>query len=224
MHYTSFRARLQREIESNGVASESNARLDGAIEEQVESAIEMYGNAPRDVYYAIQDPAGAKGDISMALSETTLDALVKALNQLALASPIWSDRSFPHKLLSINPKAGLQHDVFIPRFKSECIGRMVIEHVGVMQVQQAQQLFRVYQLVPQSSTLAGWIFEGLVHALLSDVDANSSIERKLFPMAHDNENSNELHYYLRSTDPVPFSLPDRKFTAVDLPGGKFNWP
>lgn len=200
--------------------------IESSVEKQVEEAIKIYGNAPRDVYTAIIDPTQAEQGIETALKEITLDDLVRVVHQLAVASPRWSEHYFPHKLLAIDVKANAdahsQHDEFIPRFRSEHIGKKVIEHVGFLQIQQARGLFRVYQCLPQSSTLAGWIFEGLVHRILSGAD--SSAEKKLVPMEYVPKKAKGLYYSLSSEPSAPFPLPDREFTAVEFPGGNFNWP
>ncbi|KAL5534792.1 hypothetical protein ACEPAG_1256 [Sanghuangporus baumii] len=152
----------------------------------VEDAIEQYGEVPRDISEAVFDgyeSIDAKIDAALKATMGDLDKLMIAVSRLGSERPVLGGDPPLHKLFAIQPVAQgrkyTKDDIFLPKFKSEPIGKRIVAQVGRLPFAQARKFLATIRLFPESSSLAGWIFQSLACEKL----ASGNVQSEMFSMA-----------------------------------------
>ncbi|EJC97352.1 uncharacterized protein FOMMEDRAFT_32521, partial [Fomitiporia mediterranea MF3/22] len=191
----------------------------------VKDAVHRYGEAARDIKSAVFDgfaQAEKKYRAALTLDTVTLDALIDALACIG-TEQVPDPESFSHKLFSVEPVGGetqlsYGHDTFVPKFKSDQIGKIVMERVRRLHVNQARKFSHLFGLFPESSTLGGWIFESYACHLLG----SGNIQQRLIPMLFKSCTDTHRVYEARLHEDSGTRLLNRmrKQASVTFPDGK----
>ena len=182
------------------------SNLDCAFKVLLENAIEEFGHAPRDVY---------NGVFYLPTSRRERDEAVYFANYSALASfasKFSRDRhldSLSHKLIKVEPtEAFLSKDGWDIDFKSAYIlGKVMAsarsEHDGY--------LWRAYHAFrgASASTLAGYLFEEIIHRIFAHGWMGVTHEPQLTPMVADGKPPPTF-----SSDPASAPLPTSSFPPL----------
>jgi len=203
---------LQTETETEVMVDEAgqpDALVDNALETLVDNATEEFGFAPRDVY---------SGVVELRRTRRRHAATMKKLNysMLKTLTEAFSDKldpnGFTHRVVAIFPVGfldddGFADDVWEINFKSNRITREIVELMRLEEDKHLREMYDLFRKIPESSALAGWVFEAIVHRTLS---GGRQSELEPIPMV-----SNRCHPPLFSTDPS--SLPSTPGTSLLSP-------
>lgn len=142
------------------------------LKEMLHQAIQLYGEAPRDIYTGIFKrikPSVFKSGVTHVLEFILYAELVETMRAIATFSIMDAQLDSACRLIAIDVKRGhpMDPDSFVPKFRSASIGEQIMEKYGHLQYQQARDLFNVYRALPEFASEAGWILEGLAHGVLS---------------------------------------------------------
>ena len=163
--------------------------VDEAVKILVRNATEAFGFAPRDVYRGIFNLPEMKDqhtDAVRDLDYSSLKTLVKAF-----ASNRELD-SLPHQVVAVYPRCPSGDiDTREIDFKSIRIARAAVRCMRVREDENIRETFQCLHEIPESSVLAGWVFEAIAHRALSDRSINNCV-----PMLSN------------GTTPPTFSTPD----------------
>ncbi|KAL5495831.1 hypothetical protein ACEPAI_1295 [Sanghuangporus weigelae] len=151
----------------------------------VEDAIEQYGEVPRDISEAVFDgyeSINAKIDAALNAAMWDLDKLMTAVSRLGSDRSVLGDDPPSHKLFAIQPvvqgRKYTKDDIFLPKFKSGPISKRIVAQVGRLQLAHARKFLATIRLFPESSSLAGWIFQSLACEKL----ASANVQSEMFSM------------------------------------------
>lgn len=166
--------------------------VDIALNSLLHNAIEEFGLAPRDVFYGVfcfHEMKSRHDKAIQKLNYSTLKTLVQAFaGELAIDE-------FSHHVVSVYPEEGLPRlDDWKIDFKSNRIATKVMELMRSEEDARLQELYNFFHQIPESSILAGRIFEARVHRMLSDGWRSNSPVPQPIRMVSD------------STDPPLFSV------------------
>ncbi|KAL5480206.1 hypothetical protein ACEPAI_1476 [Sanghuangporus weigelae] len=201
-----------------------------AIRELIKETIKKYGSVPRDVYSAIINEEHHKRMLTDAINALSYEVLLKTLEEIKSLSENQSPSTSELLVIHVEWSSGRDPDTFIPGFRSEHISRMMIEKLGHLTHVQAKRLFREFRWHLESSTLAGWIFEGLAHGVLQGSESDTSLAGPLRMMKLRSEPSDRKHMHfstLRSRatgEPLHNFIQRRVYTQVDVDKKGFLWP
>ena len=144
--------------------------VDNALEILVDNAIEEFGFAPRDVYGGVFNPHGTRRKHAHVVENLDYTAMQKTVRFFSAKSGLDSITSRhvvvvfprPHPTDSL-----LNDDRWAIDFKSIRIAKKATERMQLLQFEQLHEMFGLFHRIPASSTLAGWVFEAIVHRLFS---------------------------------------------------------
>ena len=158
-----------RDIDMTGEAHKILVR--NALGILVRNATEEFGFAPRDVYNGVFHLSRTRDRHAIHLNRLDyeqLEAIVCTFSQERKL--INSDLS--HRIIAISPlpstpRGDHNYDHWTIDFKSIRIAKEVVES---MRFEQDKYLWEMYHLLnnPESASLAGWVFEAIVHRMFSE--------------------------------------------------------
>ncbi|KAL5482842.1 hypothetical protein ACEPAI_9437 [Sanghuangporus weigelae] len=204
-----------------------------AIRELIKETIKQYGSVPRDVYSAIINENHHKTMLTNEINALSYEVLSKTLEVIRSPSQNESpSTSVSHRLLvsRVEWSSGRDSDTFIPCSRSEHISRMMIEKLGHLTHAQAKRLYREFRWHSESSTLAGWIFEGLAHGVLQGSESDTSLAGPLRMMKLRSESIDRKHMHFSTLgsrakkEPLHNFIQRRVYTVVDVDKKGFLWP
>ena len=143
--------------------------VDNALKILVRNATEEFGFAPRDVYDGVFQLYETRDKHSAAVGEfdhTKLQETVRSFSQDHGLTTETSHRVvvvFPHPLTSL-----FNLDRWGIDFKSIRIAREAMESMQLQEVERLREMYQLFHRIPESSILAGWVFEAIVHRLFTD--------------------------------------------------------
>jgi len=140
--------------------------VDKALKILVCNATEEFGFAPHDVYNAVLDLPATREFHATAVKNPNYSKL-KTLVKL------FSDKreldDFSHRVVAVHPVPFLAKlDRWVINFKSNRIGWKVVESMRLEEDKHLRETYGFLRRSPESSGLAGWMFEAIVHHMLSD--------------------------------------------------------
>ena len=196
------------------------------LEQLVDRSIGIYGEAARDVYDSIFEKRSLDNEITQALKDLTLEALVDAMSSLVAPSAESFKMATSRKLISLDVRLTLPNepDDFVPKFKSVDIGKRVLERYAHLEHKEAIRLFNVFRRSPQSSVTAGWIFEGLVHGTLCDQVPSSALRGPLVAMLRGGTTSTPNFTTMQDSGTQCLPIRLRTYTVVDFSRATFAPP
>jgi len=147
-------------------ASVDNAAMDNALGILVRNAIDEFGFAPRDVY---------NGVLHLDQTRKLHDTAVKKLDYSKLKSLVetFSDKcqldDFSNRVVAVYPtQTSLNHDIWTISSKSNQIGKQVVELIRLEEDKHVRETYGLLHKIPESSSMAGCIFEAIVHRMFSN--------------------------------------------------------
>jgi len=186
--------------------------VDDALKILVCNATEEFGFVPRDVY---------EGVLDLPTTRSTHAAAVKKLNytKLNILAEIFSNNPqleiFSHRVVAIHPvQCAGRHDGWTITFKSKRIAREVVELMRLEEDKYLRKTYDLFRKIPESSTLAGWVFEAIVHRMLSD---GRELEGPtLRPIRMDRDESDPPTFSIEPSSSPP-STPDASLSSLPPP-------
>ncbi|EJD07138.1 uncharacterized protein FOMMEDRAFT_152496 [Fomitiporia mediterranea MF3/22] len=148
-------------------------------------AIYQFGNVLRDVTEAVYigDHKSLFENIRLAINsgKSNLGQLTNALLQIGKEESMTKENAPSHQLFIIEPRdsnpLSAKNDVFVPMFKSDVIKDKLEAAWGHLKIEEAKKFVSVFRLFPESSTLAGWIFQSLACELMSSANVQQHLVR-----------------------------------------------
>jgi len=141
--------------------------VDNALKILVHNATEEFGFAPRDVYNGVFRLSQTREDHATALENfdcAELREITKTFNvQLGLVS------GHSHRVVVVfpYPPEHLDFDGWGIDFKSIQIREKMMESMRLQEDEPLWELYGYFRRVSDGSTLAGWVFEAIVHRMFS---------------------------------------------------------
>ena len=186
--------------------------VDEAFRILVRNATEEYGFAPRDVYEGVFDLPTIRDEyanVVQGLSYSDLKNIVETFSKnchLGRSS---------HHVVAVSPsQSGPRLDKWTIQFKSI---RIAEEVAVAMRKEEHKYLLETYSLLyktPASSSMAGWIFESMVHCMLS---GGSDLTPQPTLMTSDGGDPPTFSTGPSIPNaPPPLAMPHKTITQVDL--------
>ena len=216
--------------------------VDNALEILVHNAIEEFGLAPRDVYSGLFEPRSTGRLHDNAVRDLDYTEMQKTVRFFSTKCGL--DSATSHHLIVVFPRPHptdslLEHDRWAVDFKSIRIARKVTELMRLQNIERLWEMYQSFHRNPQSSTLAGWVFEAIVHRLLSGgcqsgpvlrpirTDHNGSSDSPVFytdpsPPTPDTSSSGPLRLRTRAVTGVNFT--DCRLSDMTLKNGRYYIP
>ena len=138
--------------------------LGTALKILVQNATEEFGFAPRDVYDGVFDLPETMKKHAIAVKLFDYSKLTTLTGMFAIRYDL---DAFSHRVVVVRPTSFLyKPDMWLIVFKSIRIARKVVE---LMLSEEDSHLWKVYRPLQRGggSTLAGWLFEAIVHRMFS---------------------------------------------------------
>ena len=201
--------------------------VDRALDILVEHAAGELGFSPRDVYDAVFRPDLSEQEHTNPMAQVNYSKLESYISQFRESK---SDPDSPsHQVITVDH---IQSDLFKivhvaweMNFKSPQIARKAVEHLRREEMNHLRKMFRLFKGFFYGDSLAGWIFEAMVHRKFYDGWQQSDRSPQYIPMrTHLNENPRGPPAFStdpfdgtdRSPRPAPLSPNGKEFIDVDL--------
>ena len=143
--------------------------VDNALKILVHNATEEFGFAPRDVYGGVFQLYETRDKHSAAVGELDYTKLQETVRSFSQDHGLTTETShrvvvvFPHPLTSL-----FNLDRWGIDFKSIRIAREAMKSMQLQEIERLREMYQLFHRIPESSILAGWVFEAIVHRLFSD--------------------------------------------------------
>ena len=156
--------------------------VDNALKILVDNAIEEFGFAPHDVYGGVFEPHNTR--LQHAHAVENLDHIAMQATVRFSSQKSGLDSTTSHHVVVVFPRPHptdslLNHDRWAIDFKSIRIAKKVMEWMQLLQFEHLQEMFGLFHKIPASSTLAGWVFEAIVHRLFSGGWQSKSVSQPI---------------------------------------------
>jgi len=186
------------------------ADTEKALKILVCNAVEEFGSIPRDVYNGILGVHDLGSQHSIAANKLDFNQLKGIVTSFVGNCGIAFEYS--HRVIAVFPLPPegrrIGSDRWAIDFKSIRIARKVMELMNLRESEHIREMYGFFNGHPQSSTLAGWIFEVIVHRLFSSGWKSGTAPQPI-PMGSKGPSDSPLF----STDP-PSSTPDTPLSPL----------
>jgi len=192
-----------------GGGTQPPAPVDNLLKILVCNAAGEFGFAPHDVYEGIFFSRSTKGKHNEALREVDYPKLVTLSKAFHMDCEL---DEYSHRIIAVSPvRASVRNDGWTIDFKSSQIAKAVVLSMLLLATERLRGMYDLLHNVPQTSGMAGRIFEAIAHRVLSGKDvpqSTSMISDKSIPPT----------FSATNTRPPPTSPRDRArtVTIVDL--------
>ena len=172
--------------------------VDNALKTLLENATEEFGHAPHDVYQGVFNLGSTIGNHDTTIQKLTHSSLKE------LVEKFYTDLEFEgasHHIIMVSPRpfeANL--DMWTIDFKSVRIERKVVESMRKLEARHLGDTYSLLSEIPDSSSMAGWVFEAIAHRNLTAGWTNGT------PPYPTSMESNDLEPPTFSTTPSPTHL------------------
>ena len=200
--------------------------VDNAFEILVRNATEEFGFAPRDVYKGIFHLRKKKLDHAAAANALNHSDLVTIVREFSMDMRLGG---FSDRVVTVRPRPGGGDDysVWEMDFKSIRIAREVAVSMRLGEDKYLWETYDILRVSPECSPLAGWVFEAIVHRVLSGGQLDGSAPHHI-PMVCNKEEPPLFSTDPSSTpdssllSPAPLRAHTRDVTRVDFAHGLDN--
>ena len=161
----------KNEDEDRGKAGQPQAPvdiMDNALNILVHNATEEFGFIPRVVYSGILNARDTMDQHANAVKQLTYTELQNIVSSFSVNRGLTSDIS--HRVVVVFPQPStdlFSSDRWEIDFKSIRIARKVMDSMEVHENERLRELYSFFHSFLESSNLAGWFFEVMVHRLFS---------------------------------------------------------
>ena len=154
-----------RGVDMTHETSKPQAPADKALDILLANAIEEFGLAPRDVYNGVFQPISTLRDHRDARKELTYSKLMDLVGVFVQKRQLGN---VSHYLIAVRPVEFTDNrDRWAVDFKSARIGWEVVRLMQSTRIVHLLETYNYFRNISVGSALAGWIFEALVHCMLS---------------------------------------------------------
>jgi len=174
--------------------------VDNVLKILVHNATEEFGFAPRDVYEGVLDLPSTMASHAAAVRRLNYSKLIALVET-------FSDKreldDFSHRVVAVHPVSFLAtQDHWLIKFKSDRIASKVVESMRLGEDKHLRETYGLLDNIPESSSLAGWVFEAIVHRMFSEGWrlADGSMPR---PTCMDSDGRNPPTFSATGTLPSP---------------------
>ena len=177
--------------------------MENALKILVCNAVEEFGFIPRDVYNGILGVDNLKRQHSNVVNSLDYDQLKHIVTSFSTEGGL--GYQYSHRVVVVFPLPPgdrIGSDDWVIDFKSIRIARQVMELMCLREGERIREMYWFFQGHQQSSTLAGWFFEAIIHRLFSSSWKSGTAPQPI-PMDRKGPSDSPLF----STDP-PSSAPD----------------
>ena len=137
-------------------------KVDDALKILVHNATEVFGFAPRDVYNGIIDLPETRARHRKRFDCSTLQAIVEMFSYKYELS------DFAEHVIVVYPVPRFDnYDDWAIDFKSIRIAREAVESMRSEQDGRLRETYHRFCMIPEGSIMAGWVFEAIIHRMLS---------------------------------------------------------
>ena len=141
-------------------------KVDSALKVLVRNATEEFGFVPRDVYEGVLDLPSVRELHAKALENFDYSALVALVGTFSKKREL---QGVSHRVVAVRPvQSPSRDDRWAIDFKSARIMKNVVELMQFEEKKHLHEMYALFHKTSESSALAGWIFEVIVHRVLSD--------------------------------------------------------
>jgi len=164
-------ARKAGEDEDRGEAGQSQVPTEivgNALNILVQNATEEFGFIPRAVYSGILQARDTMDQHANAVKQLTYTGLQDIVSSFSVNRGL--DSEISHRVVTVFPQPStdlLSSDRWEIDFKSVRIARKVMDSMEKHENERLRELYSFFHGFPESSNLAGWFFEVMVHRLFS---------------------------------------------------------
>ena len=142
--------------------------VDNALKILVHNAAEEFGFAPRDVYGGVFQLYETRDKHSAAVGELDYTKLQETVRSFSRDHGLTTETSHHVVVVFPRPLASLFNlDRWAIDLKSIRIAREAMKSMQLQEVERLREMYQLFHRIPESSTLAGWVFEVIVHRLFS---------------------------------------------------------
>ena len=188
-------------VDETGQPQTQVDEVDNALKILVRNATEEFGFIPRDVYEGVFDLPAVKEQHTIATTNLDFSNLMTTVKEFSENRGISSSTS--HRVIVVFPID------YIPRldrwgmdFKSIRIRKKVVELMLLQEDRKLREMCDFLRRIREGSTLAGWIFEAMVHRKLSCGWEDESRPQPI-PMKSDEHDPPAFSVDLSSPPPYP---------------------
>ena len=141
--------------------------VEAVLKTLVEHATEEFGFAPCDVYRAVFEPVGVKGEHNAAMAALDHSMLTKFVTDFHRGE---RPDILSHKVITVKPIMLdlLSPDRWVIDFKSPQIARNAVEHLRREEMGVLRELFYLFKRILYGGSLAGRVFEAMAHRKFLD--------------------------------------------------------
>jgi len=146
-------------------------KVENALKILVHNATEEFGFSPRDVYDGVFRLCQTRDEHAAAVADLNYTKLREIVRSFSRDRGITTESShhvvvvFPRPLELAYP---FDRDHWTIDFKSIRIAREVMKSMQLQEIEHLREMYQLFHRFPGSSTLAGWVFEVIVHRSFSD--------------------------------------------------------